>query len=173
MRRVLRIAILLLCSAAWPGIAADQWTTYTYLDDGFAADFPSAPQVTDDTELPSGVARVRNYIVGRGNGAFAVIVNKVAHDISKGNVDQTINNALKSHVETGRCKGITGLNKVAIPGAVAWEATLEGCNDLSIRKRIIVIGNFKYDVGVAGDSDLVGSPDAERFLQSFRHIPGP
>ncbi len=165
------VSIVFLVVATSAGLAADEWKTYRFPQDGFAADFPSP--VTPQDQKPDAKRMVRHnqYWSDQGDVAFGVSAAHFHHKII---VAEAPDKHLKGVIE--RVRGslectVRSQREVSFPGATAREVVFEKCKKLSggvAKQRLLVAGDWLYQVMVLGTKPgIEDSADTKRFLESF------
>jgi hypothetical protein len=148
--------------------AKKDWQTYTYADDGFAIDLPSAPEIFSDR--PSGQIRSsRQFQVDIGVGSYVVSATRYARDakLDQWNDDSMVElaNAMK-----GKCRIRDG-RPGTFAGALAYEMVLDQCPDGAVMKvRMYVVGDWVYQVLAVGPVGVDTKPETQKFHDSFKIV---
>jgi len=168
---LISVGASLMLTSVWPASAQEakkDWQTYTYANDGFAIDLPSAPEVFSDR--PSGQIRSsRQYQVDIGIGSYVVSATRYARDakLDQWNDDSMVElaNAMK-----GKCRIRDG-KPGTFAGALAYEMVLDQCPDGAVMKvRMYVVGDWVYQVLAIGPPGVDVKPETQKFHDSFRIV---
>lgn len=155
----------IVCSAE----AADEWKTYRYPQDGFVADFPTPPNPQDEKPGPERQIRHHQYWSDKGDIAFGVSAVLFHHKIIAAQpADTQLRGVIERVRESLQCV-IRSESSIAFPGAAAREVVLDNCKKISgsAKQRIILAGDWLYQVMVLGTKDVAGDSETKRFLESF------
>lgn len=162
---VAAVSAAIVCSAA----AADEWKTYRYPQDGFAADFPTPPDPQDQKPDPERMIRDHQYWSDKGDIAFGVGASLFHHKIiAAAPADTQLQNVIEGVRASLQCT-VHSQRAIAFPGAAAREVVLDNCKKISgsAKQRIILAGDWLYQVMVLGTKDIAGDSQTKRFLESF------
>jgi hypothetical protein len=164
----LGLAAVLLTGGA---IAAeDAWREFSYPESGFAAQYPSRPNVEvqdyKTAQTPEGVVKERVYSYNSGGVIYAVAVA----DFTRARADsqKTIDEAAKNLIALGR---LTHDESGRIDWNFGREIRIEDSNGTSITDAIFFIDNKLYQLRVtypAVNTDPNGSSGIHFFQQAFR-----
>ena len=156
---------LLLTVAAAP--AEDAWTTLAPEGQGFSIAFPAEPAFRDVVEMQGdSIVLFHDWRVITDAGVFVVDVVRVTPSMRAARTDAQLADIAIRGASAG-CEVGTPREIVAASGN-AWEVTFRCPEELTMRARIQVAGEWLYQVGAAGKPGFVTGADVARFLDSFR-----
>jgi len=168
--RLVWLAALLTVTLASAVQAADEWKTYRYPQDGFAADFPTAPVSQDQKSDPKRTIRDMQYWSDLGEVAFGVGASLFHHNVIAAlPLDKQILNVIEGVRSSLKCV-IRSKQAISLPGATGREIVFDKCPGMAggAKQRIFIAGDRLFQVMVLGNkSGLADSVDTKRFLESF------
>jgi hypothetical protein len=166
--RALLAAALLFTTALADG-QAPQWKTYDYPEDGFAASFPSLPDLQKkDIETPSGTLELRSYVAGSGDAALMVGVCDYSNETAVKDPDQRLQGAMNSAIANS---GSNLLNERKIAQGGNQGIAFEGENNTThFIARFYMIGTTLYQTLVIFPLNKPFN-ETSRFLDSFQPVP--
>lgn len=149
--------------------AEGAWITLAPPEQNFSIEFPAEPAFRDVAEMQGeAIALFHDHRALVEDGVFVVDVVRFTPAIRAARTDaQLADIAIRgagAACETGTPREVETAN------GAAWEVTFRCPEELTMRARFKVEGEWLYQVGAAGVSGFVTSPDAVRFLDSFRLI---
>jgi hypothetical protein len=169
----LRMAWLatLLTVALTSGVqAADEWKTYRYPQDGFAAEFPTPPVPQSPKLNPQRNISDTQYWSDLGEVAYGVDAALFHHKVIAGQPrDKQIQNVIAAVRSSLKCD-IRSQKAITLPGAAGREIVFDKCPNLTggAKQRIFIAGDRLFQVLVLGNKPgLAESADTKRFLESF------
>ena len=151
--------------------AADEWKTYRYPQDRFAADFPIPPTPQDQKPDPQRMVRHNQYWSDKGDIAFGVSAALFHHKIIASETPDKHLQGVIERVRTSLECAIRNQREVSFPGAKAREVVFEKCQKIDggvAKQRMFLAGDWLYQVMML--SSKLGTEDnaeTKRFLQSF------
>jgi hypothetical protein len=162
-------ALLLVGLASAPGSPAlAEWETFTSTDDGFSAEFPMPPTYTDIVEMQGDtIALFHDYRAFTDVAVFLVDVVRFTPATRAARTDAELLATAVEGVAGSDCEA-SAPSEIPADGGVAHEVTFTCPNDLTMRARFRIAGEWLYQVGAGGGAGVAGGPDAVRFLDSFR-----
>jgi len=154
-----------------PAIAAEQgWPEFSYPESGFAAQYPSRPQVAErdykTAQLPEGAVKERVYSYNSGGVIYAVEIADFSR--TRAEKDRTIDEAAKNLIARGR---LTHDESGRIDWNYGREIRIEDVSGTSITDAIFFIDQKLYQIKVtypAMNTDPNGSSGIHFFQQAFR-----
>jgi hypothetical protein len=162
----------LLTVALAPGVQADDdWKTYRYPQDGFAADFPTPPVLTDQELDPQRGTREMAYWSDLGDIAFGVHAAHFHHEVIASQPPDKQIQTVVDGVRSGLNCAVSSQRVIALPGATGREVTFDKCpaeHAGGAKQRIFIVGDRLFQMLVLGSTPgLAESADTKRFLESF------
>ena len=167
VRALWTIAFLAIAGTA---IAADEWKSFCFREDGFAIDFPEAPLTTNQGFNPETMVRMHQYYVGIKSYFFMVGATLFRNEVRKQiGTDEGLLRPLidifvancASHIE----------RTILVRGAAAREVSAENCErGPETKVRYYFVDDWLYQVTVVGPSDMGNSTETLHFMDSFRII---
>jgi hypothetical protein len=171
--RLVWLAALLTVALASAVQAADDWKTYRYPQDGFAAEYPIPPAAQDQKAEPQRIIRGVQYWSERDDVAFGVGATLFLHKTIAGlPADRQIHNVIEGVRGSLKCS-IRSQRAITFPGAAAREVIFDKCPAplVAVVERIFIAGDRLFQVMVLGNKPgIENSPDTKRFLESFSLI---
>jgi hypothetical protein len=153
--------------------AADDWKTYRYPQDGFAAEYPIPPGPQDQKVDPARVIRASQYWSERDNVAFGVSATLFLHKIMASQaLDKQIDNVIEGVRGSLKCS-VRSQRPITFPGTVAREVIFDKCPEplTEAIERVYIAGDRLFQVMVLGSKPgIVGAADTKRFVESFSLI---
>jgi hypothetical protein len=167
------IAAMLAIALATTVRAADDWKTYRYPQDGFAAEYPIPPTPQDAKPEPERIIRGKQYWSERDDVAFGVSATLFLHKIITGqSPDKQIQNVIEGVRGSLKCS-IRSQRPISFPGSTAREIIFDKCPAplVGAKERIFIAGDRLFQVMVLGSkAGVLESPDTKRFMESFSLI---
>lgn len=160
------VAILVLAQ----GNAAE-WKAFEPKGLGFHVSVPGDPEATEQTiKSLQGPIEVRTFTVPSAEGTYVVGVTEhpesaVPAGRDQARLDQAREGAVKS--VKGRLRS-QSLKNLVIDGKPAREFFIATETGHAIKVRLIADRNRLYQLMVVGNTRFLDSPEATRFLESFR-----
>lgn len=156
----------LALAAGSPALA--EWETFTSAGDGFSAEFPMPPTYTDIVEMQGDtIALFHDYRAFTDAAVFLVDVVRFTPATRAARTDAELLATAVEGVAGGDCEASDPF-EIAGDGGVAHEVTFTCPNDLTMRARFRIAGEWLYQTGAGGGPGVAGGADATRFLDSFR-----
>jgi hypothetical protein len=158
-----------LCAAA----AADDWKTYRYPQDRFAADFPMPPAPQDQKTDPQKIIRHTQYWTDKGDIAFGVSAAHYPHKIVAADTPDKFLRGVVERVNASLQCSVRSQRDLSLPGAVVREVVFEKCRKISAnggvaKQRVVLAGDWLYQVMVLSTKPgAEDSGETKRFLESF------
>jgi len=167
------VAAWLMVALASAAQAADDWKTYRYPQDGFAAEYPIPPTPQPAKAEPERIIRGNQYWSERDDVAFGVSATLFLHKIIAGQPpDKQIQNVIEGVRGSLKCS-IRSQRAITFPGAAAREIIFDKCPAPLVEaiERVFIAGDRLFQVMVLGSKPgIAGSPDTKRFMESFSLI---
>lgn len=168
--RLVWLAALLTLMLADAVQAADEWKTYRYPQDGFAAEYPAPPTPQTQKVDPKRNIRDMQYWSDLGDVAYGVDAALFQHAVIAGQPpDKQIQNVIEGVRGSLKCS-VRSQRAITFAGATAREVTFDKCPAplVGAKERIFIAGDWLYQVMVLGNKPgLLESADTKRFLESF------
>jgi hypothetical protein len=144
------------------------WTDYKSDSGKFTAQFPGTPQ---EKEMSAAGISAKGVVLDRGDRAFTVMYADLP-----GSADQFKNAALVEMSLDGAATGCvqnvkgkqTALDKIKLGDHPGRDVKAELPDGNELRNRIYMVNGRLYQVMVLGKKGYTTSPDAEKFLTSFK-----
>jgi len=164
-----RMALLAAALAAGMGSpAAAEWETFTSAEDGFSVDFPVPPVFNDIAEMQGGsIAFFHDYRSMTDVAVFLVDVVRFTPAFRAESDDAELLGFAVEGVAGSDCEASAPLS-VPSGAGVAHEVTFRCPDDMIMRARFHIAGEWLYQVGAGGGPGFAAGEDAKRFLESFR-----
>jgi hypothetical protein len=160
------LAGVVALAAASPALA--EWETFTSLEDGFSAEFPTPPTYTDIVEMQGDtIALFHDYRAFTDAAVFLVDVVRFTPATRAARSDAELLATAVEGVAGADCEA-SEPHEVPGDGGVAYEVTFRCPNELTMRARFRIAGEWLYQAGAGGGPGVASGPDAGRFLESFR-----
>jgi hypothetical protein len=158
-----------LAFASAIALAEDAWITLAPAGHGFAADFPAEPVFRDIVEMQGeSIALFHDHRTIVDDGVFVIDVVRFTPAMRAARTDaELIDIAIRA---AGAACAVGVPRQVETAGSTAYEVMFRCPEDLTMRARFLVKGEWLYQVGAAGRPGFVAGPDAGRFLDSFRLV---
>jgi hypothetical protein len=158
-----------LLTIAGTAIAADEWKSFDFAEDGFAIDFPKAPLITTQGFSPETMVRADQYYVGTDFYTFIVGATLFRHDVREQIRGDEELLRLLIDIFVADCASHNE-RPLLVRGATAREVSAEHCEGGPATKaRYYLVDDWLYQVTVFGSSDT-GNTETQRFMESFRII---
>jgi hypothetical protein len=140
-----------------------EWKEYPYPAWGFAATFPSAPQVAD---TPAGQGQPHSFTAQTQNDDMTLIALAADDSASKKTPDDAMNEVAHNMAAgvNGTLKGMTNITLGSAPGR---EFIIDVDRQPSQRVRVFAVNKKLYQV-VAVSSKGTDDPESLKFLNAFR-----
>jgi hypothetical protein len=155
------VALLVALTLAHPAPSqAQAWSELRPAGEGFRAEMPGQPKIA---KSPDGENIVFTAEFGRGEPAFYYLTyTQFAHPLDSASAVFSRIRAIESPVE--------GEREISVAGHPGREYVFRS-KETWINKRMVLVRNRLYQVIVASkDKAMVTTPDARRFLDSFKLI---
>jgi hypothetical protein len=158
-----------LAFAAAIAFAEEAWITLAPEGQGFSIDFPAEPAFRDVVEMQGdAIVLFHDHRALVDDGVFVIDVVRFTETLRAERTDaQLVDIAIRG---AGAACDTGTPREVETASGTAWEGTFRCPEDLTMRARFQVEGEWLYQAGAAGRPDFVNSPDAVRFLDSFRLV---
>lgn len=148
--------------------ARADWETFTSAEDGFSAAFPMPPTYTDIVEMKGDtIALFHDYRAFTDAAVFLVDVVRFTPATRAARTDAELLATAVEGVAGSDCEASDPF-EIQADGGVAHEVTFTCPNDLIMRARFRIAGEWLYQAGAGGGAGVAGGADAVRFLDSFR-----
>ena len=170
LSRMLCAAALVL-GASFAAGAVDVWKEVRSSAGGFTAVFPADPKIkTEPPDLSGGVANV--YLVDLGKTAYEVSYTDYQPGTFAGRSVEAIFNVARDDLVKGQPVKLLADRKITLgdhPGREVVFADQDGYTQVY---RFFVVKDRVYAVVAGGPAGSEKSPEAKRFLESFRLVAG-
>jgi hypothetical protein len=163
-------ACFALALASTGALAGDAWLTLAPPGQGFSVDFPSEPTFRDVVEMQGeAIALFHDHRTIVDDGVFVIDVVRFTPAMRAERTDAELTDiAIRG---AGAACEVGTPREIEITSGTAYEVTFLCPEELTMRARFLVEGEWLYQVGAAGRPGFVAGPDAGRFLDSFRLVP--
>jgi hypothetical protein len=160
-------AALVLTPAA--ARAEEGWITLAPPQQGFSVEFPAEPTFRDVAEMQGeSIALFHDWRTLIEGGVFVIDVVRFSPATRAARTDAELADiairGVGAACETGTPREVETAN------GNAWEVTFRCPEELTMRARFKIEGEWLYQVGAAGVSGFVTRADSVRFLDSFRLV---
>lgn len=151
-------------------LAEEAWVTLAPPGQGFSVDFPSEPAFRDIVEMQGGaIVLFHDHRAIVDDGVFVIDVVRFTPAMRAERTDAELTDiAIRA---AGAACEVGAPREIETTSGIAHEVTFRCPEDLTMRARFLVEGEWLYQVGAAGRPGFVAGPDARRFLDSFRLVP--
>jgi hypothetical protein len=160
------IVMALLVSGALATAQSAQWKIYDYPDDGFAASYPSLPDLQrKNIDTPAGALDMRSYVAGAGDTALLIGVCDFGPAFADKDPYQILEGAKKGSLANSG-SNLLRERRIVLGKNQGLEFDAEN-NATHFTARMYLVGTTLYET-------LVVSPlnkpfnERERFLDSFQ-----
>jgi len=151
-----------------PPALAD-WQIFAPEAAGFSAEFPAEPAFRDVVAPRSpAVAFFHDYRLARDGSVFFVDVIELTPVMRDALTDREVVDFAAGVVAPDCERG--ALREIPMAGGVGHETTFRCPNDVAMRLRLRIEGPWVYQVAAAGGPGFIATPEAARFLDSFRLV---
>lgn len=148
---------------------APEWKPVAPKDAGFRVSLPAQPEENKQTiKAAQGSITIRSFTLAVKDGTYAVGVTEHAEAAVPAGQDQArLDQARDGAVQhaKGRLRGET---KITVEGRSGREILITTETGQSLKIRLIADRNRLYQVMAVGGNRFLESPEATRFLESFR-----
>ena len=162
-------AMLVLATALMLG-GGPAWKTFAPQAAGFEVLLPGNPTEKRQTvRTIQGNGELRLFTLGGKAGSYAVGVTELPDAaVTPGKEEQRLDLARDGAVQqaTGRLRWE---KKILVAGCHGRDLAIGNDAGATVRIRLIADHNRLYQLLVVGDAAFLDSPDAARFLDSFKH----
>jgi len=162
---VTAVSLVTALASALSGTSASahEWTTLASTEDGFSVEFPGAAQPVKIDLDPKSMVSARQWALDKGQSGYVLIAVQFKIPVNKSEfLDATVKGA------KGQCE-IREDKRGTIPGGVSTDVVVDKCPDGKVVKlRMSAFGPWLYQAIVAGSPGIEETPEAKRFLDSFK-----
>ena len=162
--------MIALLATAGTIVAADDWKSFQFAEDGFAIDFPEAPLTTNQGFDPETMVRTHQYYVGIKSYTFMVSATLFRHEAREqiGGDESLLR--LLINIFIADCASHRE-REILVPGAAAREISAENCErGPSTIARYYFVDDWLYQVTVVGPTGVGFNIETQHFMESFRII---
>lgn len=154
--------------AASPTIA-QEWKTYSFVEDGYSIDLPGTPTEKTDTFDPSKVVRHREQRFDAAPQGY--VVTATTYQPATGASAWGINELRGIAADRkGQCELRNELS-AATAVVASYEVVFDKCPDgIVTRMQLHRIGDRLYQLVAAGQTGADQAPDTEKFFNSFKPV---
>jgi hypothetical protein len=164
------IALLAIAGTA---IAADDWKSFQFAEDGFAIEFPEAPVTTNQGFNPQTMVRTHQYYVGVKSYTFMVNATLFRYEAREqiGGDERLLR--LLINIFVANCASHSE-RTILVRGAAAREIHAENCEKgPATMAQYYFVDNWLYQVTAVGPTGMENSIETKHFMESFRIIGRP
>ena len=174
MRRILSrmlCAAALVLGVSMAAGAVDVWKEVRSSEGGFTAVFPADPKIkTEPPDLSGGVANV--YLVDLGKTAYEVSYTDYQPGTFAGRSVDAIFNLARDDLVKGQPVKLLADRKITLGDRPGREVVFADQDGYTQVYRFFVVKDRIYAVVAGGPAGSEKSPEAKRFLESFRLVAG-
>lgn len=160
--------MIALLAIAGTIVAADDWKSFKFAEDGFAIDLPDAPVTTNQGFDPETMVRTHQYYVGIKSYTFMVSATLFRHEAHEqiGGDEGLLR--LLINIFVANCASY-GERTILVPGAAAREVSAENCErGPATIARYYFADDWLYQLTVVGPTGMESSIETQHFMESFR-----
>jgi hypothetical protein len=162
--------MIALLAIAGTAIAANDWKSFQFAEDGFAIDFPEIPVATNQGFDPETMVRMHQYYVGIKSYIFMVSATLFRHEAREqiGGDERLLR--LLINIFVANCASHRE-RAFLVPGAAARQISAENCETgPATMARYYFVDDWLYQVTVVGPTGMGNSRKTQHFMKSFRII---